>query len=231
VNPASEVRLIVEDERESAARVVADLLAEAAGTGQQVVLTGGSTPGRAYELAAELRPDWSSAGVWWGDERCVPPDDELSNYRMAKEKLLDRLDVQPAAVHRIRGELDPEEAAREYEHQLRGVRLDLLLLGIGPDGHVASLFPNEPTLGELERLVIAADAKHEPFVERVTLTLPALTAAARIVFLATGEEKADAVRRAFGETPSRETPASLVRAASGDTTAVLDRAAGSRLPR
>ena len=225
-----DVRLIIEDDMEGAATVVAKLLAEAAAAEQQIALTGGRTPGRAYELAAQMQPGWDGAGVWWGDERCVPPDDERSNYGLAKRALLDRLATQPA-VHRIRGELLPDEAAREYEDELRGVRLDLLLLGIGPDGHTASLFPNEPTLGELERLVVPAEAKHEPYVERITLTLPALTAAARVVFLATGEEKADAVGRAFGEPPSRATPASLVRSASGDTTAVLDRAAAAHLRR
>ena len=224
-----DIRLIVEEDMEGAATRVAELLAEAAVAGQQIVLTGGRTPGRAHELAAQRQPDWSGAGVWWGDERCVPPEDERSNYGMAKQTLLDRLAGQPE-VHRIHGEVEPEDAARGYDDELRGVRLDLLLLGIGPDGHTASLFPNEPTLGELERLVIPAEAKHEPFVERITLTLPALTAAARVVFLVTGEEKAEAVGRAFGETPSRETPASLVRAASGDTTVVLDRAAAAKLP-
>lgn len=228
---SSDVKLVVEENAERAATVVAKLLAEAAAAGEQIVLTGGRTPGRAYELAAGMRPDWSGAGVWWGDERCVPPDDERSNYLLATQKLLERLTEQPAEVHRIRGELAPEQAAQEYEQELRGVKLDLLLLGIGPDGHTASLFPNAPTLDEHERLVVTAEAKLEPYVPRVTLTLPALTAAQRIVFAATGEEKADAVARAFGKTPSRDIPASLVRAASGDTRVVLDREAAAGLRR
>ena len=109
------------------------------------MLTGGSTAGDAYEHAAALEPDWSEASVWWGDERCVPPDDERSNYGLAKRTLLDRLERQPE-VHRIRGELDPADAAGEYERELEGVALDLLLLGLGPDGHVASLFPGSPQL-------------------------------------------------------------------------------------
>jgi 6-phosphogluconolactonase len=223
-----DIRLIVEEDMEGAATRVAELLAEAAVAGQQIVLTGGRTPGRAHELAAQRQPDWSGAGVWWGDERCVPPEDERSNYGMAKQTLLDRLAGQPE-VHRIHGEVEPEDAARGYDDELRGVRLDLLLLGIGPDGHVASLFPNEPTLGELERLVIPAEAKHEPFVERITLTILALSTGRRIVYLVTGAEKAEAASRAFAGPPDPETPSSLVRSLAGETLAILDRAAAARL--
>jgi 6-phosphogluconolactonase len=226
----TDVDLVVLDDAEAAAARVADLLAEAADRGDDIVLTGGSTPGRAYELAAERQPNWHSAGVWWGDERCVPPHDERSNFGLARDTLLERVEVRPRAIHRIRGELEPEAAAEEYERELEGVTLDLLLLGIGPDGHVASLFPNEPTLEEQRRLVIAAHPKLEPFVERVTLTLPALNAARRVVFLVSGEEKADAVARAFAASPSPATPSSLVRGVEG-TTAVLDRAAAARLRR
>jgi 6-phosphogluconolactonase len=223
------IELDVRADEEHAARAVAELLAEAAAAGQEIVLTGGSTPGRAYELAATLEPDWSRAGLWWGDERCVPPDDERSNYGLAKRTLLDRLAAQPR-VHRIRGEAEPAEAAAEYDRELRGVTFDLLLLGLGPDGHAASLFPNEATLEERERLAVPAQPKLEPYVERVTLTLLALRAARTVVFLVTGEAKADAVARAFGGEPSAETPGSLVRADSGRTVAVLDRAAAARLP-
>jgi len=127
------------------------------------------------------------------------------------------------------GELGPEAAAAAYEEELRGVVLELLLLGIGPDGHVASLFPHAPTLAERERLVVAARPQLEPMVDRVTMTLPALRSAREIVFLVTGEEKAEAVERAFARKPDEATPASLVRADDGRTTAVLDRAAASRL--
>ncbi len=195
------------------------------------MLTGGETPRRAYELAAELEPDWSKVALWWGDERCVPPGDENSNFRLAKEALLDGLEVAPAAVHRIRGEFEPEQAAREYERELGETVFDLVLNGIGPDGHTASLFPNAPTLEERERLVVAAQPGLEPFVQRVTLTIPALQRCRAMIFLATGEEKADAVKRAFGDPPSPATPASLVRSAKGTTTAVLDQAAATQLPR
>jgi 6-phosphogluconolactonase len=224
-----DVELIVADDEESTATRMAELLAEAARAGSEIALTGGSTPGRAYELAAELEPDWSATGVWWGDERCVPPDDDRSNFGLARRTLLDRLKVQPARVYRIRGEDDPAEAAASYDHELRGATLDLLLLGLGPDGHVASLFPNSPGLDETERLVIPADAKLDPFVERVTMTLPALRSARRIVFLATGERKAEAVAGALAGPPDPAVPGSLVRAESGQTVAILDQQAASRL--
>jgi 6-phosphogluconolactonase len=222
--------VLVEDEEE-AGRVVARELVAAARAGQAIVLTGGHSPGRAYELAAELEPDWSAAALWWGDERCVPPDDERSNFLLAREKLLDNLSEQPRAVHRIRGELGGDAAAAEYDAALDGANLDLVLLGIGPDGHAASLFPGQPTLEERSRRAIPAEAKLEPFVERVTLTLPVLCSAPEVLFIVTGEQKAEAVERAFGQPPSPETPSSLVRSASGRTRVVADRAAASLLPR
>ena len=212
------------------AATVADLLAAAAREGGHIVLTGGSTSAGAYEIAAERQPDWSRTQLWWGDERCVPADDERSNYGMAKRTLLDRLDAQPAAVHRMRGELGRDAGAEDYDRELGDLaRFDLVLLGLGPDGHVASLYPDQPTLDEHERRVLGAEAKLEPYVDRITLTLPMLRAAHAIVFLVAGEDKADAAARAFGGEPSRATPGSLVRAVSGTTTAVLDRAAAARL--
>src|SRR5439155_16912 len=145
--------LLVLDDEEAAAEATADRLAEAARAGLEIALTGGSTPRRAYELAALREQDWSRAGAWWGDERCVPPDDDRSNYRLARESLLDRVS-RPPRVHRIRGELDPALAADEYERELGETRLDLVLLVLGPDGHVASLFPGAPTLRERERRVL-----------------------------------------------------------------------------
>ena len=130
----------------------------------------------------------------------------------------------PRAVHRILGELDPQEAACRYDDALRGVTLDLALLGIGADGHTASLFPNHDALEEEERLAVAVEA---PDAARVTLTTPPLRAARHVVFLVVGEEKAEAVRRAFGATPDRATPASLIR--GEHTTAVLDREAAAEL--
>jgi 6-phosphogluconolactonase len=222
------VRLEVLAGSEEAAGFVAERLVEVARAGGHLVLTGGGTPGRAFELAAELEPDWSGAEVWWGDERCVPPEDEQSNFRMAKEKLLDRLARGPV-VHRIRGEDDPAAVAADYEQELRGVTFDLVLNGIGPDGHTASLFPNAPTLEIRDRLVVPAEPGHEPFIERITLTIPALENCRSMVFMTLGEEKADAARRAFGEPPGPATPASLVRSKLGETIAVLDREAAAQL--
>ena len=219
----NDVEIRVLPDAEQAAGAVAELLAGARGN---VVLTGGSTPRRAYELAAARRRNWSEIELWWGDERCVPPDDERSNFRLAREALIDRVD-RVGAVRRIRGELPPEEAADEYDRALRGATLDLLLLGIGPDGHTASLFPDAASLAERERLAVAAPAALEPFVDRVTLTLPAIAAAGFVVFLATGGAKADAVRRAFGEPPGPGAPASLARGRR--TIAILDREAAAEL--
>ncbi len=219
--------VIVEDENE-VATVVAKRLARAARVGGNVVLTGGKTPKRAYEQAAKDAPDWSEVALWWGDERCVPPDDENSNYGMAKQSLLDNLERWPKEVHRIKGELGAERAAAEYDGELDDVGLDLLLLGIGPDGHVASLFPNAPTLRQRKR-VLPAEPGFEPFVDRVTLSLPTLRAATEILFVVSGEAKADAARRAFVEEPGPATPASLVRAKAGNTTAILDRAAAAEI--
>jgi 6-phosphogluconolactonase len=224
----SDVELVVVDDEEEAAAVAAERLARAAREGGNIVLTGGTTPGLAYEEAAKREPDWSRTTLWWGDERCIPPDDEYSNYGMAKRALLDRIEPPPAAVHRIKGELGKEAAAADYDRELDDEPLDLILLGMGPDGHVASLFPNAPTLQQQGR-VLPAEAQLEPFVDRVTLSIPALRFGRELLFLVTGEAKAEAVRRAFGDEPSPATPASLVRSEHGRTTAILDRAAAARL--
>jgi 6-phosphogluconolactonase len=223
-----DVELVVLEDEKEVATVVANRLARAARAGGNIVLTGGKTPQRAYEQAAKEEADWSKVSLWWGDERCVPPDDENSNYGAAKKSLLDKLDRWPREVHRIKGELGKERAATEYEQELGDTQVDLLLLGIGPDGHVASLFPNAPTLRQRKR-VLPAEAGFEPFVDRVTLSLPTLRRAKEILFVVAGDAKADAVRRAFAAKPSAETPASLVRAADGRTTAILDRAAAAAL--
>jgi 6-phosphogluconolactonase len=207
-------------------RVVGELLAAAAGRGETIVLTGGSTAGNAYEHAATLERDWGKASVWWGDERCVPPDDERSNYGLAKRTLLDRLEHQPK-VHRIRGELDPGDASGEYENHLEGVVLELVLLGLGADGHVASLFPGSPQLDERERLVTSGPAGLEPFVDRVTMTLPALLSSRQIVLLVTGAGKAQAVQRAFRDPVSDDVPASLLRTGDVPISVYLDRAAAA----
>jgi 6-phosphogluconolactonase len=219
------VRFDVRPDKESAARAGGELLAAAAEAGQQIALSGGSTVAPAFELAA--RADWRNATVWWGDERCVPPNDERSNYLLAKRTLLDALAAKPQ-VHRILGELPPEAAADAYDAELEGIVIDLAFNGIGPDGHTASLFPGSPQLDATERRAVAGPAGLEPFVDRVTMTLPMLNASRTVVFLVAGADKADAVRRAFGGAPDRATPASLVRGTL-ETIAVLDREAASLL--
>ena len=220
-----DIELRVEDDPAGA---VALELARAAEEGGHIAVSGGSSPRPAYERAAARRPDWAGVTLWWADERCVPPEDARSNYRLVRETLLDGLS-RPPAVHRVRGELPPEEAAAAYDQEIHGVRLDLALLGVGPDGHTASLFRGSPALDEKERSAVAGPPGLEPLVPRVTLTVPMLSAARLVLFLVVGEEKAEAAARAFGGEPDPATPASLVRSAEGRTVAVLDAAAASRL--
>jgi 6-phosphogluconolactonase len=211
------------------AAAVGELLADQARRGGTIVLTGGSTPGAAYRRAAQRAPDWSGVSLWWGDERCVPPDDERSNYRLARETLLDGLEVPPRAVHRIRGEAPPAEAAAELDAALDGVELDLILLGLGPDGHMASLFPGSPQLDVTDRRATDGPPGLEPFVHRITLTVPAIQSARRIVFLVSGGSKAEAVQRAFGGEVTPSVPASLARLAPVPVEVFLDDAAAARM--
>ena len=220
---------IVLDDAEAAACRVGELLAEAAHDGGHIALSGGKSPELAHETAARLQPDWSGVELWWGDERCVPPDDQRSNFAMAKRTLLDNLAVQPGVVHRIRGEADPEEAAAEYDAALEGVRLRLNLLGLGPDGHTASLFPHSPGLHERDRRAIAVNPGLEPYVTRVTMTPPMLANADVVLFLVTGRDKAEAVARAFEEPETDAVPAGRIRSRDGRTLVVLDREAAERL--
>jgi len=219
---------------EDPAAEVAELLVEAGRAGGHMVLTGGSSPRHAYELAAEGDSDWGAATVWFGDERCVPPDHADSNYAMAEDALLSRLSVRPEVI-RMEGELGPEGGASRYDAEVRErlgdePRWDLLLLGLGPDGHVASLFPGNPELAERSKLAVGVPtAGMEPLLPRISLTLPALNAARAIVFLVTGEGKADAVARAFGASPDAGLPAAQVRPRSGSLTVILDEPAASRL--
>lgn len=221
----TELRVVDDVAAAAAQRVVS--VAEAGGS---VVLTGGSTPRPAYELASSA--DWSLATVWFGDERCVPPDDDRSNFKMAKEALLDRLATPPAAIFRMQGELDPDDAAHRYaaemfEHDAEP--FDLLLLGLGSDGHTASLFPGKPEITQRNLLVTAVpQAGLEPFVPRITMTVPALVRAREILFIVSGAEKADAVEQSF-RTQRSMTPAGIVaRKARGSVTVLLDAAAAGQ---
>ncbi|MEA2311454.1 MAG: 6-phosphogluconolactonase [Solirubrobacteraceae bacterium] len=219
---------------EDPASEVAGMLAEVAGAGGHLVLTGGSTPERAYVMAAGWGADWRGATVWFGDERCVPPDHPDSNYGMAERALLSRLENPPRAM-RMQGELGPDAGAGDYEAEIRSVlgsdpRWDLLLLGMGPDGHVASLFPGKPEVSVTGRLCVGVPlAGLEPQVPRISLTLPAINGARSVVFLITGESKARAVARAFGPDPDRTLPAALARPTAGSALVLLDAAAAAEL--
>jgi 6-phosphogluconolactonase len=218
------------------AAACAERLVAAAEAGGHVVLTGGSTPRNAYERAALSREAWRDATVWFGDERCVPPDDDKSNYKLADESLFSRLGDEQPTIHRIRGELGPTAAADEYERELLEAgppHFDLLLLGLGPDAHIASLFPDQESLSERSRLVVGVEqAGHEPFVSRVTMTLKALALARSTVLLVSGESKAAAVAAAFGPDakPDPHVPASLLPPLADEVTVLLDQPAASLLP-
>ena len=213
----------------------AERLVAAVGAGGHVALAGGSTPRVAYERASGARVEWSAATLWYGDERCVAPDDPRSNHAMVREALLERLPGSRPSVVRIQGERGAEEAAALYEAALREAlgarpRLDLVLLGLGSDGHCASLFPGKPAVEERERLAVGVpEAGLEPWVPRVTLTLPVINDAHEVVVLVSGEGKADAVAGAFGPAPDAALPAALVRPRPGRLTLLLDPAASARL--
>ncbi len=215
------------------ARACAAMLVGAAAGPGHIVLAGGSTPAAAYQefvrVVRAVGVDLSQTTFWFGDERCVPPDDERSNYLMVKRTLLDPLSERsPPVVRRIKGELGPEPAAEQYEQELRDAgppQFSLVLLGLGPDGHTASLFPDQPSLSERSRLVVAVpQAGLEPFVARVSLTFPALASARRVVFLAAGASKANAVASAFGPdaVPDPHVPASLLVPLAKEITVLLD---------
>jgi 6-phosphogluconolactonase len=206
------------------AGTVAELLAEIAHAGGSIVLTGGRTAGAAYVRAAELEPDWSQARVWWSDERCVAADDERSNYLLAERTLFRSLSVAPQ-VHRMRGELGPVAGAAAYASELPTEAYDLVFLGLGSDAHIASLFPVSPQLAERDRPVAGGPAGLDPFVDRISLTLPELLRSKRIVVLATGVDKAAAVARSFAGAPNDRYPGSLLQTGDATLDVVVDQAA------
>lgn len=225
---------------EHPARACAAMLVGAAAGGGHIALSGGSTPKAAYESFVEavraVGIDVSHSTMWFGDERCVPPEDDRSNYKLARAALLLPLgDVRPT-VHRMQGELGPAAGAEAYERELEQAgppHFDLLLLGLGPDGHLASLFPDQESLSERSRWAIGVErAGHEPFVSRISMTLRALTWARRVVFLVSGQSKANAVAAAFAPdaTPNPHVPASLLPPMVDELTVLLDGAAASGLP-
>ncbi len=209
-----------------------------------LALSGGTTPGRTYELLAGESLDWSGVELWFADERCVPATDAESNFRLAGETLLGPAAIPSANVHRMAGELGPDDGARAYAQELLArvpaadgrpspaagpPVLDLVLLGIGPDGHVASLFPDADTLqaGD-EELCLGVRDSPKPPPERITLSLAVLRAARSCLLLATGAGKSDAVNAMLAE-PSRHVPASLLRRER--LTVIVDDAAAPEGPR
>ncbi len=226
--------------RAAAAGIADDLRSAVQVRGQcSLALSGGRTPRVLYRsLAGDHRGEipWDRVHIFWGDERYVPPEDPRSNYRLVRESLLDSVPIPGENIHRTpTGFSNPEDSAREYEEMLRRhfaspwPRFDLVLLGVGPDGHTASLFPGSPAVDERERWVVATRAPVEPAL-RVTLTLPVLNRAAHVHFLVTGADKATAVKQALkGPANPRICPAAAVRPVDGAVVWWLDQAAAELL--
>jgi 6-phosphogluconolactonase len=239
------------DEAEEVAHAAAVRFVEAARDAIQaegrfsVALSGGSTPRRVYQLLASdefrERVDWTKTHIFFGDERCVPPDDADSNYRMADEALLARVPVPARNVHRIMGEGDAVANSRLYEDELqtffagmRWPRFSLVLLGMGDDGHTASLFPGSQALAE-QRAWVVANWVEKLNAYRITLTVPAINGAARIVFIVTGAGKAERLRMVLRGVESdsdlqhESLPSQLIRPAAGMLEWLVDREAAARL--
>ncbi len=194
----------VEQLRDVAARLAAVMAAEIAAGARDVVLAGGTTPMRAHELLGPLVPDWTGVHLWYGDERCVPPEHPDSNHGQAAARL-----VAPGATwHRMKGELGPDAGAAAYAEELGESVFDLLVLGMGPDGHIASLFPHRAVF-DAENGVAGIHDSPKPPPERITLTLRRINGARRIVLAVSGEAKRDALARAIAG-PDEGTPASLL---------------------
>ncbi len=203
-----------------------------------VALSGGSTPRALHQaLVAHYRDliPWERVQVFWSDERCVPPDDPESNYRMARETLLEQVPLPADNIHRMPGERsDYDAAAADYEVEMRHVfgvppdvllRFDLILLGMGPDGHTASLFPGSPALHETSRLVVPNQGPKPP-PQRLTFTYPLINSARQIMFLVAGAEKAEALRDVLsGQTTIEERPSVGVRPTDGEVIWMVDREA------
>jgi 6-phosphogluconolactonase len=228
------------------ARVGADIVRTAAQEAVRrqgrftIALSGGSTPRALYALLAAPpyvgEIDWAATQIFWSDERCVPPDHPDSNYRMAREALLDRVPLPVANIHRLRGELDvPQQAAQEYRTELQTVfgksvrpRFDLLLLGLGEDGHTASLFPGVNVPAD-PNIMVAAVFVPKVNTWRLTMTLPVLNAAAHVLFLVAGQAKQAALRTLIQGPRSLDLPAQRVLPTDGVLTVLADRAAAGAL--
>lgn len=215
---------------EAAARIERVALDTPPGEQATIALAGGGTPRAAYQQLAGRCPPWGRVEFFFGDERCVPPDDEGSNYGMAREALLDRIPLRASQVHRVPGELPPEEAARRAEEDLRASVpgapypvFDMVLLGMGPDGHTASLFPGAPELDEMRRLMVPVHRPDLPQPWRVSITMPVINAARRVLVMVGNPEKAAMVRRAIAGDPA--IPAGRLRPAGRLTWLVTEDAA------
>jgi 6-phosphogluconolactonase len=203
-----------------------------------VALAGGSTPRRVYELLAEKeckdRVNWSLVHLFFGDERMVPPDSPESNYRMVNDSLVSRVEIPPENVHRIIGETTPSESAERYEAELKSLfrtvdwpGFDLVLLGMGADGHTASLFPGSHALNEEEKWVVAT-TQLQTRQDRITLSLPVINHAKRVTFIVTGNEKAATLARVLRSEPANEElPAQRVRPVNGILEWLVDQAAAA----
>ena len=209
-----------------------------------VALPGGSTPRAMFQQLSKpihrTRVDWNQVHIFWGDERCVPADDPASNYRMARGVLLDFVSIPLKNIHRIPGEVGAEAAAEAYEQVLQSTfgadhlpQFDLILLGLGEDGHTASLFPGSPALAETGRWCVGVEhsTPPPPLVPRVTLTLPVINAAVQVLFLVSGQGKAEILRRVLQPVRPGENalPAQRVQAENGQVTWLVDREAGGFL--
>jgi 6-phosphogluconolactonase len=205
-------------------------------------LAGGATPRRLYERLGEAdyagQVDWQKVHLFWGDERCVPPDHPDSNFQMAKEALLDKVGIPVENIHRMRGELPPTQSAEAYEAELKGFfmyqqwpRFDLVLLGMGEDGHTASLFPGSEALDENERWVVAVEhtTPPPPLVSRLTLTLPALNATRQVIFLVAGAGKAERLREVLKGERGKKLPVQRIKPSEGKVLWEVDWEAGKRL--
>ncbi len=245
------IKYYVEPDPAALARRAAQYFTEMVGeavAGQnraRVAISGGTTPKAAFQLLADpnqpwlARMPWNDLELFWVDERTVPPDHPDSNYRMTRESLLDHVHLSPAQVHRLEGELDPETAAARYESELRSTfrlegaeipRFDLVSLGMGADGHTASLFPRTAAIHEMSRLVTANQV---PQINtwRLTFTWPVINHARSVFFLIAGADKADRVREVFmGPLDLERLPSQLIWPSSGILTLFLDKAAAAHLP-
>jgi len=208
-----------------AVSIIASSLSANGDATQRISLCGGSTPEPVYEALAEVPLDWGNIEITFGDERCVPPDHEDSNFRMASASLLDKVPLDKANVLRMRGELDPDDAATEYDSSLRErsggeiYKHDLILLGMGEDGHTASLFPGTVALNENGQWAVSNYVPQKGET-RITLTYPIINAARKVLFLVRGEEKRKVVDRIL--TGQSDLPASLVDPENGSVTWLLD---------